>query len=363
MSQPSSRAESFAAIAVGAVAMTVVQAQPLLHGQSQSQPWPLLAELAAMGLTVALLGTFHPPRRLRMLGVVAAMAYAIFNLANAFYVFPWPALTVLRALAGVPAGALVWLTVGWIARQARPEPWAAGFFLSQALGGLVFVTLLGAMLTLPEGGWAGGMIASALLTLAAIPAALRAPDTRGPLAAGPWPSPRGLIGLLALLLYVTASSGVWYRMGDFAAAAGLADAPRGYAVVATLVGQMAGATLAVALAGRIRFALLFAVVAALTLGAWALLLTRPSEAVFVAAFGVSGFAGMALGVSLFSFLIEAEPSRRAAAISASAQLVGGALGPTLGLPLEASAALVLASAAVVFLLMRSQRMALGAGRP
>jgi hypothetical protein len=70
-----------------------------------------------------------------------------------------------------------------------------------------------------------------------------------------------------------------------------------------------------------------------------------------------------LATGLFSFLAEAEPSRRAAAVSASAQLFGAVLGTVLRAPLAVDVALVLASFALVAWLARPQRMALAAGRP
>ena len=71
-----------AAIAVGALAMMAVAAQPMLNAGGRASS--LLAELGMMGLTVAVLGTSHPPRRLRLLGVAAALTYGGFNLADAF---------------------------------------------------------------------------------------------------------------------------------------------------------------------------------------------------------------------------------------------------------------------------------------
>jgi DHA1 family inner membrane transport protein len=364
----SGRRSAIAAIAVGALAMTGAALQPmLLETLSQAgrfsagaAHWASLAELAAMGLTVAAAGTLMNPARLPLIGALAALAYGLANLGAGQV--RGDLIVAERALAGVAAGLLIWITIGFLARRERPEPWAAGFFMSQAVGALVFaVVLAGAVL--PRTGGVGGEAAAAGLALLALPVAFALPKAYPILADGPLPSARGLLGLLALLLYVTASTGVWFHMRDFAHAAGLGEAPASLAVVSTLMGQIAGAALAVGLAGRVRFAWVFAGVCALTLTAWGVLALRPPMEGFVVAFGVSGFAGMVLGTWLFSFLAETEPSRRAAAISASAQLVGAALGPALQAPLPVSAGLVIASLALVLVLARPQCMALTAGRP
>jgi len=107
------------------------------------------------------------------------------------------------------------------------------------------------------------------------------------------------------------------------------DALAGLTVSVTLCAQVLGALFAILSAGRLKPGQIFAGSAIATIAAYAVLAAQPPPAVFVAAFAVASFSGMALGTWLFSFLIEADPSRRAAAVSAAAQLTGSALGPVI----------------------------------
>ena len=359
--------QAWAAVAVGSLAMTVTGLLPLVLGAmvaahsitADEARAATLSELFAMGVGVGVAGSglLLRPTYPRRLGMLAAAGYALLTLASVLV--HGPAIIALRIAAGLASGLLIWITISMLARRGRPEGWAAAFFMSQAVGVLVAAAIVAA-LVLPAFGPTGGLAACAGLALMAVPASLMLPQAYPALPGGPAPSPRGLLGLLALLLYVTASTGVWFHMRDFARAAGLAEALASVAVVATLAGQIAGAAFAVLAHGRVRFVHVFAGVCALTLGAWTVLTLHPSALVFEAAITVSGFASMVLGTSLFSFLAKVDPTRRAAAISAAAQLTGAAIGPVIGADLWVSAALVLTSLALVAWLQRPavQRVAL-----
>lgn len=354
------RRQSFAAIAVGTVAMSVAGVQPLLLSvlaqagrfSEKTAHLATLAELACMGLAVAAAGLLLAPRRLRRIGVGAGAAYALLNLLAAFA--PGEAIVAVRAAAGLSAGLLIWITIGTLARLDKPEPLAAAFFMTQSLGQLVFAATMAAAV-LPAFGPLGACVFTGLLGALAIPAAAIGPDRYTAPSAG-LPSPRGFAGLLAILAYVAAGAAVWFHLRGFAREAGLDGVISSIAIVATLGGQIAGAAVAVATAGRVRFVTVFPVLCALTVAAWALLALRPPAIGFVAAFTLAGFAGMVMGTKLFSFLTGADPSRRSAAVSAAAQLLGAALGPALaplaGRPndvLLPAAGAVLASLALAYL--------------
>ncbi|MDQ0465818.1 hypothetical protein QO010_003610 [Caulobacter ginsengisoli] len=329
--QPDRPEGAVAAIGVGAAAMIGIGVQPLLLDAlvkagrlSQDLVHPaVLADLFGMGLAIALAACFLPPTRLRRTAAVAAVISA--GLGLAVIGAHGPQILALRGLAGLADGLLIWITIGFLARRARPEPWAAAFFMSQSLGQLVLVGLTGALL-LPRFGLAialtapAAMSAIALLLCASLPASL--PPLPRPAPAG-LPAPRGLIGLAALFAYVAAGTGVWLHMSRLAGDPALS----GLTVSAALCAQVLGALFAVLSAGRLKPGQVFAGAALATLTAYAILALQPPPALFVAAFALASFSGMALGTWLFSFLIQADPSRRAAAASAAAQLTGSALGP------------------------------------
>jgi hypothetical protein len=332
--QPPDRPQgAVAAIGVGTAAMVGIGVQPLLLDAmvkagrlSENLVHPaVLLDLFGMGAAIALAACFLPPARLRRTAVSAALASAALSLL-VLLAHGWQVVA-LRGLAGLADGLLIWITIGFLARRSPPEPWAASFFMTQSLGQLFLAALTGALL-LPSFGLTPallapvGMSALALLLATGLPAGFE-PLPR-PAPAG-LPSPRGLIGLAALFAYVAAGTGAWANMKAMAGS----DALAGLTVSMTLCAQVLGALFAILSAGRLKPGQIFAGAAIATLAAYAVLASRPPPPVFVAAFAAASFSGMALGTWLFSFLIEADPSRRAAAASASAQLTGSALGPVI----------------------------------
>jgi len=336
------RLQAICAVVLGSTTMVASSLQSLLLGEmadagqfpaSLIQPAGISAMLA-MGLSVAVCGLFLPPRRLRMKAAGAALVLLVVALAGLW--LRGEALLILRVLAGLAGGVTLWITVGLIARLARPEPWAAAFFMIQAAG-QVFAAGLFASLILPGLGLAAGPVVLTalagigLLASLALPPAM--PDLADP-AGRRRPSRSGLAGLMALFLYFAGSGAAWFQMRPLAAEQGLSGwvGPVGLAV---LVAQMLGALLALALADRAPRRSLFVAVALVTAGAYGLLALGPPPPVFLGAYALAGLAGLVLGASLFSVLQAFDPSRRAGAISATAQLLAAGLGPLAGLALAA----------------------------
>ncbi len=334
MTQPASPdrpSGAVAAIGVGAAAMIGIGVQPMLLqamaaagrlDPSLVHPAVLL-DLFGMGAAIALASCLLPPLRLRRLAALAALASLACNLlvlgAHGLQV------VALRGLSGLADGLLIWITIGFLARRSRPEPWAAAFAMTQALGQLILVALTG-LLLLPRLGLAAALVGPAAMSgVAALLAAGLLPSFEPLPRALPFglPSRRGLIGLVALLAYVTAGTGVWANMKAMAGN----DSLTGLTVSFSLTAQVLGSLFAVLSVGRVRPGQMFGGAALATVAAYAVLALQPQPVAFIAAFGVASFSGMALGTWLFSFLIEADPSRRAAAVSAAAQLCGSAVGP------------------------------------
>lgn len=324
----SDRRPALAALALGSLAMIVTGLQPLLlsaladTGRLQAGlVHPIaIVELLAMALSVALCALLLKPRRLNLWAAGAAAVCVLAGLA--MLVARDGQVFALRGIGGLAGGVLVWITVGMIARQARPEPWAAAFFLIQSAG-LVFAAALANGL----GPMGGVMFAAGLSGLCLLVAPLLAPAMEDLARAGRRaPDRRGLLGLAALFLYFAANAALWFRMSDLAAAQGL-GAVSGLVVLTTLGAQMLGAMAAVSLSGVLSLRRLFALVVASLILACAVIAARPPAPLFIAAFGLLAFAALLLGASLFGVLHGADPSRRAGAVSPAAQFLAAALGP------------------------------------
>lgn len=324
----SDRRPALAALALGSLAMIVTGLQSLLLAElaaagrlADGLVLPAaIVDLVCMAASVALCGLLLRPTRLPAWAAGAAIVCVLAGLAPLLVTDAF--ILAVRALGGLAGGVLVWITVGMIARKPRPEPWAAAFFLAQSAG-QVFAAAFAAALG-PSGavvlaaGLSGLCLLAAPLLSPAISDLAQAGDRR--------PDRRGLLGLTALFLYFAANAALWFKMRDLAAAQGL-DAVSGLVVLTTLAAQMLGAMAALALADRLGARRLFGLVVACLLLACAGLALRPPAPLFVAAFGLLAFAALLLGASLFGVLNAADPSRRAGAISPSAQFLAAALGP------------------------------------
>lgn len=329
-------AHSGAILFLGVVALLVTGIQPILldalaaagalnvHQIGQAA----MAELLAMGLGTVALGAWLDGRGLRWVSVGSALALAALDLAAP--TLKGEVQVLARGVAGLAEGALLWVTIGFIVRQATPERWAAIFFAAQTLVQLAASLALSAGL-IPGGDLRGGfglLVVVALLGAAAgltIPAAFptlpRNADGRR------LPDLRGWIALAGTLAYVAGGASIWVYMGPLSRQAGLADNVPALAVSGSLAGQVGGAILANLLAGRLSFRLVIPVGAGLNLIAYSLLGSTPALAVFIGCFAVSGLAGMAMTPYLAPMIIEADPTRRAGVLSGGAQLLGSALGP------------------------------------
>jgi hypothetical protein len=287
-----------------------------------------MLELFAMGLAAGLAGALAAPRRLKLLGVSAAVLLAAANLCCLRAA--GGAILALRALAGVPEGLLIWLAVGMIARARTPEREAAVFFTGQCVAQLTLAVLFWVVI-LPRFGADGGLAAMAATSLLAAPAALLLPRAYGPLVqaeglAGA-PPRRGWAALLATFVFVSANGAVSVYLEPLAHEAGLSAEVARLALVASLLAQVAGGVLATLLAGRVGYLRVFAVCTLVYLLVWAVYGFTRSALVFILATMAAGLITLLVGPFLTPLAIEADPTRRTAMQSAGAQIFGGAAGP------------------------------------
>lgn len=328
--------ESGASIGVGVNSLLVLGVLPVLLGALADEHRLSNAgigqmatlELLAMGISTAAAGAFLKARRLRLIGVVASLGLAGANLATAHAA--GPALFPMRAAAGAFEGVLLWITVSMIARTVTPERWAGVFFAAQTLGQLVLAIVL-AWWVMPRFGAAGGYTGVAIAALMGVIPALMTPHRFADLPAaargGGAPPLRGWLALIATLIFVASSGAVGVYLQPLAHEAGLSADVARTSNWLSLGAQVAGASVATALAGRVRYFTVFVASTAGMLVIWWLFGRTIPAWLFIAANTAGGFVSIFLAPFLVPFTIEADPSRRAALQSGAAQLLGGALGP------------------------------------
>jgi predicted MFS family arabinose efflux permease len=290
-----------------------------------------MLEALSMGLSTGLAGILLKPRRLRLIGVAAGAALVLANLATLRA--SGGSVLLVRTLAGVPEGVLLWIAIGLISRTATPERWAGALFTGMGVTQLLAAATLSAY-ALPRFGANGGYATLAGASALCLVVALFTPPRYGPMPgtaaeASGAPPPRGWIALAATLAYSASLACVSVYLIPLAHEAGLSTAVGRTAVSVSLACQILGGALATALAGRVRHMTVFWLCAAVFLMSWATYAVHAPGWWFVAISGLGGLAGMLAGPFLVPMTIEADPSRRAAVQSGAVQVLAGALGPFL----------------------------------
>lgn len=334
---PLSAVQAWALIGFGVVSLIMLGVQTALLGaladehRLSASGIGLAATLEALTMALAVGGASVAlrPERLRLWGVAATLALAATTVltmgARGEGVY------LVRALAGVAEGVMLWLASSMIARSLTPERWAALLFLVLSLVQLAVSAILGASV-LPRFGADGGYAFIAVLGLAGLPLALLAPRSLGPLPGAHGegrglPPARGWAGLLATVLYTGATAALSVYLIPLAQAAGLSTGAARLALSAALGAQILGSALAALLAGRVGYFLVFVLTTVAYLLVWGFYLLPSTTWPFVAMTAFSGVAAMFVPPYLLPMLIQADPTRRAALQASGAQLFSGALGP------------------------------------
>jgi hypothetical protein len=282
----------------------------------------------SMGIVTALAGILLKSRNLRWLGAGASIALVAINLATTQ--MSGGGVFAMRIAAGVPEGLLLWLTVSMIARTEVPERWA-GVFFTALVGGQLALALALWGFVMNRWGANGGFAALALATAPGIVFAFLAPDRYAPLPKpeGESGSPplRGWVALLGTLFFAGAAGAVGTFLQPLAHEAGLSADVARTALWVSLVAQVAGGATATALGGRVHYMSVFVFTTLCFLAAFAVFGFGVPAWLFVAANTLAGFVTILLGPYLVPMTIEADPSRRAAVLSASTQVLAGAIAP------------------------------------
>ena len=337
---PLSGLEAGSAIAIGVLSLLLAGVLPILLAAlvdehrltAQGIGLAAMVEALSMGAATALASAMLKPVRLRAIGVVAAIALTAIDLAS--LKASGVGVFVVRGMAGIPEGLLLWICIGMIARTVTPERWAGVLLTALTLAQFIASTLC-AVLIVPRFHANGGFAFVAVVSLLAAPVSLLIPDRYADLpAAGgasfPLPA-RGWVALAAMLLIGAASGAVGIYIVPLAHQAGLSSETGGVANSVSLAAQVAGGAVAIAIAGRARYFHIFVAGTIAFLITWAVYgFTEPSW-LFVAVSGLYGFMLLLIGPFFVPMAIEADPSRRTAVQVGAAQILGGALGPLLAI--------------------------------
>ena len=331
-----SRVQFAAVMFVGVTAIMIAGLQPLLLGtmahEGRLSPAQIgqaaTAELLAMGLAAFVSGAALKPERLKLIAIVASLVLAAIDVATPYV--QGDTITLVRGLAGLPSGVLMWITIALIARTPTPERWSGVYLTVQTLAQFVMATALSATVV-PAFGSDGGWLALAGFCVVTAVVALAIPASYAPLpkteSNSSLPGVRGWFALASAFLYSTFTIGVWVYAEPLSKQAGHDPGITGGAVSVSLACQVAGGAAATLLAGRINWLWTTIVCALLNLGVLVGFYALPGPEAFLALSGAFGFLWLFVLPFLVPMVIEADPTRRAAVLIGGAQVLGGSFGP------------------------------------
>jgi hypothetical protein len=323
---------------VGVCGVMIAGLQPLLLGTLAQEGrisaaqlgHAATAELLLMGAASAYAGGRWQAERLRAIGVISALALAALNMATVWA--SGETVTLVRALAGVPSGILIWITIAMITRSPTPERWSGIYLTIQTLAQFVLAAAL-ATWVISRTGANGGFVALAVLCVISAIAALLMPNRFAPLvgdnSSSNMPNARGLVALAAPFLWMAFIVGVWVYAEPLSRQSGHAPTVAGVAVSVSLACQVLGGATATLLAGRLRWFPTLLFCALLNVGCLLAFAVLPSESLYLLTSGVFGFLWLFSLPFMVPMVIAADPTRRAAVLVGGAELAGGSLGPLL----------------------------------
>jgi len=321
---------------IGVTGIMIAGLQPLLLGtlehENRLSPVQLgqaaTAELLTMGLAAFIAGAVLKPQRLKLIAILASLMLAGLDAATPYV--QGDVITLMRGLAGVPSGVLIWVTVALIARSPTPERWSGVYLTVQTLGQFLLATLM-SLTVVPAYGSDGGWFALAVFCALTALVAFAMPDSYALLPRkednSPLPSARGWFALVSAFLYSAFTIGVWVYAEPLSKQAGHDPGVTGAAVSVSLACQVAGGAAATVLAGRVNWLWTIIVSAALSAGVLVGLAALPDRNMFLVLSGAFGFLWLFVLPFLVPMVIEADPTRRAAVLIGGAQVLGASFGP------------------------------------
>lgn len=328
------RVQVASAFAIGIVGIVVAGLQPMLLGALQASGritntqigHAATLELLMLGIGAGVAGGLLERLPLRLVALAAALVYVAANLATLGA--HNEGVTLVRGLAGLPGGVMIWVVTCVIVRSPAPARWAGAYLALQTLAQLAVAALLArAAPNRPE----GAPLAMAALGLLAGAVAAGLPHKLDPLpreeTASGLPPAQGWVVLASAALLQACVIGTWVYLEPLGAQAHLSSAVVALATPLCLGAQVVGASCAAAAATRLPWFTTL-VVAGLGVAAAVLALsTLPAAAGFLALQTVFGFLWLFFMPFLTPLAIEADPTRRTAVLGPAATLMGAALGP------------------------------------
>ena len=310
-----------------------------------------------MAIASVIAGAWLKPSRLRLITSIAALGLLVANSATAFA--SGAAILLLRGLNGAASGVLLWLLVGLLTRAAAPARLFAIYVTCQAIGAFVLSSVF-TTLVVPRFGVSGGYGLIAALSAVLLPLVWGIPAAYAPIRAPEagrsstqWPTGRGAVGLLAVVLYLAGVMSFWVYFAPLAAQLGHDQASIGRTISLAIGVQILGGLAASILATRLRGAqanLISAIASALAV---LVALNAGGAVLLLAASAAFAFFWMFAPPFHLPLLIEFDPSHRSAMFVSSAQLLGMSAGPMLASMLVADGQFVNAGIASVVLFAAS----------
>lgn len=327
-----------AVMAAGCVALLMLGVQPVVLGGLQAagrlsipeMGQAAMIETLAVGVVSAAMAARVAHRRLRLWGLAGTIMLIVANAAG--LASSGLAFVLLRGVAGVASGIILWVAVGLITRRPDASRVNAIFLGSQALSQGTVAALIpltiGPLLGANSGMWMlGGFAVLILPLLLLIPDEL--PDVVHDHAKVPSLHVSSLAGLASGFLMMAGIVGLWVYIEPIAAAAHIPGRVVSFAIAGSLAAQVVGALVVVAMDRWFKPVAGLLCVAAAFIGVTIVLALVRSEAAFVAATLLFGALWTFAWVLALPLVLAADPTRRAAMYGPAAGLLGCSAGPLL----------------------------------
>jgi predicted MFS family arabinose efflux permease len=365
------------ALAIGTLALLMIGLQPILLGELVEQKRITLegvgivamGEIVTLGLGVILGDALLSLSQLRLVTVLAALFTAVLDVATGQASGDF-GFAIVRALAGLSEGVLVWVATCVIVRSATPDRLAGIFLVVQTLAQAALAALL-AMAVIPRWGWAGGFAVLAAVSLAACVLSRGLPASVAPLPSVgssrlPW-SLSTVLTLVIVFMQMAAIGSLWAYLEPLGKQAGF-DAQSSQTVISgVLLMQVIGGAVAAVVVRRLGAGstLLAGTVALAAVAAGMHFAPQGATTGFAAMCALFGFAWLFLMPFHIRLAFRADATGRVAVLVPAMQLLGSAFGPLVAsfivtgedarpVPLVCAAFAAITAATLAVLLSRRQ---------
>ncbi|RQP26893.1 MFS transporter [Piscinibacter terrae] len=377
-SRPLGPGQIASALAVGTLALLMIGLQPILLGELVEQKRITLegvgivamGEIVTVGLGVILGDALLSLSQLRLITVLAALFTAVLDIVTG-QASGDTSFAIVRALAGLSEGVLVWVTTCVIVRSATPDRLASIFLVVQTLAQATLAAVL-AIAVIPRWGWAGGFAVLAAVSLLACALSRGLPAAVAPLPSVgasrlPW-SLATVLTLVVVFMQMAAIGSLWAYLEPLGKQAGF-DAQSSQTMISgVLLMQVIGGAVAAVVIRRLGAGstLLAGTVALAAVAAGIHFAPSGATTGFAAMCALFGFAWLFLMPFHIRLAFRADATGRVAVLVPAMQLLGSAFGPLVASfivtgedarPVPMVCAAFAAATAVALLVLLSRRQA------